>query len=95
MKQNPSQLKFKKYHRVSSSFLKLEEQKYFYLPHEYSLKFMEPAHLTFSQLESCRKVLKRGSRASGFFSLDTLCFHPVTEKAVSSRMGKGKGNFKR
>jgi ribosomal protein L16/L10AE len=95
MKQNPSQLKFKKYHRVSSSFLSLKEQKSFFLSHEYSLKFIEPAHLTFSQLESCRKVIKRGTRDSGFFSLNTLCFHPVTEKAVSSRMGKGKGNFKR
>jgi len=95
MKQNPSQLPFKKYHRVSSSFLKLKEQKCFFLFHEYNLKFMESVHLTSAQLEACRKVIKRGTRNLGFFSLDTFCFHPVTEKAISSRMGKGKGNFKR
>jgi len=56
---------------------------------------MESVHLTSAQLEACRKVIKRGTRNLGFFSLDTFCFHPVTEKAISSRMGKGKGNFKR
>jgi large subunit ribosomal protein L16 len=95
MKQNPSQLKFKKYHRISSSVLILKEQKCFFPFHEYGLKFMEPAHLTFSQIEACRKVIKRGVRNGGFFNLDVFCFYPVTEKTVASRMGKGKGNFKR
>lgn len=95
MKQNPSQLKFKKYHRISSSILRLKEQKCFFLCHEYNLKFLNSAHLTFSQIEACRKVLKRGVRNGGFFSLDVFCPHPVTEKSVASRMGKGKGNFKR
>lgn len=93
MKQNPSQLKFKKYHKVNSSFLKLNEQKNFILPFEYGLKFIESGKLTPQQLEACRKVVKRGAK-TGFFKIDIFCQFPVTGKSISSRMGKGKGNFK-
>jgi ribosomal protein L16/L10AE len=93
MKQNPSKLKYKKYHKISSSVLRLKEQKIFFLPYAYGLRFLEPGRLTFSQLEACRKVIKRGAK-KGYFKVDTFCSYPVTGKAVASRMGKGKGNFK-
>src|ERR1700734_1307623 len=93
MKQFPSQLKYKKYHKIRSSFFVLKEQKKFFLPYEYGLKLLEPGRLTFSQLESCRKVIKRSAKKA-YFKIDMFCSHPITGKAVASRMGKGKGGFK-
>jgi large subunit ribosomal protein L16 len=96
MKQQPSQLKFKKYHKFGSSLFFLKEQKKFFLSCGFGLKVVEAGHLTNQQLEACRKVLKRGIfRSKGFFNLDVFCGHPITEKAIASRMGKGKGMFKR
>jgi ribosomal protein L16/L10AE len=93
MKSNPSQLKYKKYHKINSSFLFLKDQKNFILPFEYGLKLLEPGKLTFSQLEACRRVIKRGVK-KGYFKIDLFCPYPITGKSISSRMGKGKGNFK-
>jgi len=93
MKQNPGQLKYKKYHKVNSSYFKLNEQKDFILTYEYGLKFIDSGKLTSQQLEACRKVVKRGTKA-GFFKIDVFCPFSVTGKSISSRMGKGKGNFK-
>jgi ribosomal protein L16/L10AE len=93
MKQFPSRLKYKKYHKICSSFFVLKEQKKFFLPYEYGLKLLEPGKLTFPQLESCRKVIKRSAKNASF-KIDMFCSHPITGKTVASRMGKGKGGFK-
>jgi ribosomal protein L16 len=93
MKQHPSQLKYKKYHKPKGSFFFLKDHKSFFNLFEYGLKFIEPGRVKFSQLEACRKVIKRGVK-NGFFNIDIFCYHPITGKAVASRMGKGKGTFR-
>lgn len=66
MKQNPSRLKFKKYHKVGSSFLHLLDQKTF-MPSFgfFGLKSLEAGKLTFKQLESARRTIRRTTKKDG------------------------------
>ncbi len=59
MKQQPSRLKYKKYHKPSSSYLTLLEQKNI-IPIKglFALKSLENKKLTYNQLEACRKSVK-------------------------------------
>lgn len=67
MKQFPNNLRYKKYHKVNHSFIYLLERKSFYpFFGNYALQALEPGKLTFKQIESTRKVLKRGTRKLGF-----------------------------
>lgn len=93
MKQNPSKLKYKKNHRVSSSFFFLKDQKNFYLKRgNLALKTQKAGKLTYSQIEACRKSIRRNLKKQGKILLRTFTSFSVTKKAVASRMGKGKGN---
>jgi large subunit ribosomal protein L16 len=92
MKQNPSVLKYKKNHRVSFSFFFLKEQKNFYLKKGVlALQTQEPGKLTYSQIEACRKSIRRNLKKQGTVYLRTFTSFSVTKKAIASRMGKGKG----
>lgn len=94
MKQFPNNLKWKKYHKVNYSFIYLLERKSFYpFFGRYGLKALKPGKLTFIQIESCRKTLKRGLRKNGFLWIRVFTWVPVTKKSVGVRMGKGKGNI--
>jgi len=67
MKQFPSNLKFKKYHKNNKSFLILKNQKTF-LPSFgfFGLKALFPAKLTFNQIESARRAIRRTTKKDGF-----------------------------
>ncbi len=57
MKQYPSRLKFRKNHKMSSSFLSLSDKKTFFpLYGRYGLKSMESSKLTFIRLKQVEKV---------------------------------------
>ncbi len=93
MKQYPSRLKYKKNHKVRSSFLILKEQKNFYAKMgNLALKTKEAGKLTYSQIEACRKCIRRNLKKQGKILLRTFTYVSVTKKAIASRMGKGKGN---
>jgi len=92
MKQNPSNLKFKKNHRPSSSNLYLIQQKIFYpLKGFLALKSLENAKLTYKQIEACRKSIRRVLKKQGNVFLRVFTDISLTKKSVASRMGKGKG----
>lgn len=92
MKQNPSKLKYKKNHRPSSSNLHLIQQKTFYpLKGFLALKSLENAKLTYSQIEACRKSIRRVLKKRGNVFLRVFTDISLTKKSVASRMGKGKG----
>lgn len=57
MKQSPSNLKFKKFHKPNSSFLVLKEQRSF-LPYFgfFGLKSLEAGRLNFKQIEAARRT---------------------------------------
>lgn len=92
MKQNPSNLKFKKNHRPSSSNLYLIQQKIFYpLKGFLALKSLENVKLTYKQIEACRKSIRRVLKKQGNVFLRVFTDISLTKKSVASRMGKGKG----
>jgi len=92
MKQLPSNLKFKKYHKVNFNFsFFLETKVFFPLFSIFSIQACESGKLTFKQIESCRRTLRRGlGKKSGLW---IRCFTSVsvTKKPIAARMGKGKG----
>jgi len=67
MKQYPSRLKFKKYHRIGISRFQLQHQRVFLPKFGFlALKALEAAKLTFNQIEAGRKTIRRITRKEGF-----------------------------
>jgi large subunit ribosomal protein L16 len=93
MKQQPSRLKYKKYHKPSSSSLILLEQKNIIpIKGQFALKSLENKKITYNQLEACRKSVKRILKKKGLVFLRLFTYHSLTKKPLASRMGKGKGS---
>jgi len=93
MKQQPSRLKYKKYHKPSSSCLSLSEQKNIIAIKGFlALKALENKKITYNQLEACRKSVKRILKKDGLVILRIFTYHSITKKPLASRMGKGKGS---
>jgi len=92
MKQQPSRLKYKKYHKPSSSSLFLNEQKNIIpIKGQLALKALENKRINYNQLEACRKSVKRMLKKNGLVFLRIFTYHSITKKPLASRMGKGKG----
>jgi len=93
MKQYPSNLKYKKNHKLSASLLYLIEKKNFYPYNGYiSLKATKNCKLTYNQIEACRKSIRRALRKQGSIWLRVFTNISITKKPLASRMGKGKGS---
>ena len=92
MKQYPSKLKFKKYHRPNKSFQRLSDQKYFF-PRNfyYGLKALTPGKITFKQIEAGRRTIRRALSKKSQIRINVFTSFSKTKKPVSARMGKGKG----
>ena len=92
MKQQPSRLKYKKYHKQASSNLYLSEQKNIIpIKGQFALKALENKRITYNQLEACRKSIRRMIRKDGLVFLRIFTYHSITKKPLASRMGKGEG----
>jgi ribosomal protein L16/L10AE len=66
MKQYPSNLKYKKYHKLNSFNLKTIDKKNFHLDDGVlAIKSVESGKITFKQIESCRRTIKRGLKKIG------------------------------
>lgn len=93
MKQSPSNLIYKKYHKPSFSFSHLLEQRRFYpIRGTYGLVSKEHGRLTFRQIEAGRRTIRRQMRKMGFVFIRVFTYVSLTKKALASRMGKGKGS---
>ena len=93
MKQQPSRLKYKKYHKPASSCLNLFEQKNIIpIKGHLALKALENKRISYNQLEACRKSVKRMLKKNGLVFLRIFTYHSITKKPLASRMGKGKGS---
>ncbi len=93
MKQFPNNLKFKKHHKVNRFFTVGKEKKVFFpLDGEYGLQCLEAGKLKFKQIEACRRTIKRGLSKKDNLWIKIFTDAPITKKASSSRMGKGKGS---
>jgi len=94
MKQYPSNLKFKKYHKLNNFNLKSMEKKNFYINNgNIAIKSIESGKLNFKQIESCRRTIKRGLKKIGNLWIKLFTNIPIYKKSLASRMGKGKGNL--
>lgn len=66
MKQQPSNLKFKKYHKPNSNFLNLYTHKFFFLKSgNFGLKALAGGRLKFAEIESARRTIKRNTGKDG------------------------------
>jgi large subunit ribosomal protein L16 len=93
MKQQPSRLKYKKYHKPPYSCLFLSEQKNIIpVRGHVGLKALENKKITYNQLEACRKSVRRILKKNGLVFLRIFTYHSITKKPLASRMGKGKGS---
>jgi large subunit ribosomal protein L16 len=93
MKQYPSNLKYKKNQKPTSSLLYLSDNKTFYaVKGNFLIKSTENAKLTYNQLESCRKSIRRKIRRQGKILIRLFTNISRTKKPLASRMGKGKGS---
>ena len=92
MKQYPKNLAYKKYHKVNSNFFNLINQKQFFpMDGSFAIQSLQAGKLTFKQIESCRRTLRRGFGKSVKLWIRPFTSRPVTSKSIASRMGKGKG----
>jgi ribosomal protein L16/L10AE len=61
MKQFPSNLKFKKYHKVNIFFkINLEKKIFYPIIGEFGLQSLESGKIKFKQIEATRRTIKRG-----------------------------------
>jgi len=94
MKQYPSNLKYKKYHKKNNFFLyKIIKKNYFLNFGEYGLQSLESGKIKFKEIESCRRTIKRGIKKIGLMWIKLFTNLPIYKKSFGSRMGKGKGNL--
>ena len=92
MKQQPSQLKYKKNHKINFSFFSLKDRKNFLpIKGRFALKSMQAGKLTFRQIEAGRKSIRRNIKKKGDLKICIFTSRSVTKKPVAVRMGKGKG----
>jgi large subunit ribosomal protein L16 len=93
MKQFPNNWKFRKNHKVSSSFFTLDAQKSFFPMHgNYAIKSLEFGKLNYKQIEACRKSMRRSVKKEGKVWVRVFTYCSLTKKGIGSRMGKGKGS---
>ena len=94
MKEFPSNLIYKKNHKINYSYIKLLDRKNFFLSYgQFGLQSLNYGKLTFKQIESCRITIRRGLKKLGFIFIRIFTGIPVTKKPLATRMGKGKGNI--
>lgn len=93
MKQHPSSLKYRKYHKPGSIFLHAQEQKNFYpMQGTYALLSLQASRVNGKQIEAGRKSIRRSVHKSGKIFIRLFTNLSITKRAVGMRMGKGKGN---
>jgi large subunit ribosomal protein L16 len=94
MKEFPSNIHYKKCHKINYSYIKLLDKKNFFSSYgQFALQSTDAGKLTFKQIESCRVTIRRGLKKYGFIFFRLFTGIPVTKKPSATRMGKGKGSL--
>lgn len=87
----PLNLKFKKFH-CKRYIPNHKDNRSFNLKFGLiGLKCVEYGKITARQLEAVRRVIRRGISKIGQIKINTFPSYSITKKAISARMGKGKG----
>jgi len=61
---------------------------------EYAIQAMEPGKITYKQIESCRRALRRGLGKTSRILFKIFPSVPVSQKSIASRMGKVKAHYR-
>ena len=94
MKQQPNNLKYKKFHKVNFFYSKaIEKKRFFTIKGIYGIQSLEYGKITLKQIEACRKSLRRGFTKKAKIWINLFTNIPITKKPLGARMGKGKGNI--
>lgn len=93
----PARTKFRKYKKIKVRQLKPKTVLSCDVTRRLSfgfigLKSLESARMTSRQIESARKVIRKGLNKFGNLWVIPFPDMPVTKKSLGVRMGKGKGN---
>ena len=91
MKQNPSRLPFRKYHKPNGFYISAIEQKVFYPSNGVlALKTLESGKINFKQIEAARRSIRRNLKKFGNLWIRMFTGFSITKKPLASRMGKEK-----
>lgn len=92
MKQYPSSLKYRKYHKPGKFYLTGADNKNFYVSQgTYGLKVIQGGRLNGKQIEAGRKSIRRNISKQGQIYIRVFTGRSITRRAPGMRMGKGKG----
>lgn len=87
----PTNLKFKKFHKIKLKRGVRETR--FFCPKfgDYGLQATGVGRITAKQIEAGRLVVRRFSKKQAFLRINIFPYAAITKKPTSARMGKGKG----
>jgi ribosomal protein L16/L10AE len=75
------------------NFYLLEQKKFLVLGAQFAIQAQESGKLTYKQIESCRRALRRGLGKTSKIIFHIFTSIPVSKKSVASRMGKVRAAF--
>lgn len=85
--------KYRKVHKPRVSTVLLEQKRLSPTYGVYALKVVQTTRISFSQLDSARRTIKKVVKKNGYLWQTVFADQPVTSKPAEVRMGKGKGAF--
>lgn len=85
--------KYRKVHKPRCSRVLVEQKRVMPMYGVYALKVLLSCRITFKQLDSAKRTLKKVVKKNAFLWQMVFADQPVTSKPAEVRMGKGKGGF--
>ena len=85
--------KYRKMHKPRTPCTPFEQKRLLPLYGVYALRVLKTARVSFSQLDSARRTLRKVIKKNAFLWQVAFADQPVTSKPAEVRMGKGKGAF--
>ena len=85
--------KYRKVHKPRCSRVVVDQKRVVPMYGVYALKVLAPCRITFKQLDSAKRTLKKVVKKNAFLWQNVFADQPVTSKPAEVRMGKGKGGF--
>jgi large subunit ribosomal protein L16 len=93
MKQNPSNIRYRKSHKANYAYFFLTANRQFFpINGNFALKSLQAGKLTFKQIEAGRRAIRRSVKKLGTLSIRVFPYISITKKPLATRMGKGKGS---
>ena len=85
--------KYRKVHKPRTPLVLFEQKRLLPLYGSYALRVARTTRISFSQLDSARRTLRKVVKKNAFLWQIVFADQPVTSKPAEVRMGKGKGAF--